>query len=603
MTPNEAKVVIESAISDGPNDYYKMAVGVAEWTQRMATGKGHDKKGIVQGDWLAEVRLKETEDEKKNRKHLYRPATKTACRPVMVQHSKVYRVDGIKDEIQPKDREEEIREAVKYFHSGRELFSYLSVEQVRQEFSDPNAYLIVLKREQRNVANVIDKITTYPVVIPSVEIPRQKIVNGETEWIVRKQTFKTVKGASYDVFTLYAAGIVVVYREIVDGLPPNKDEVSTSKVVVENKTYEAAFYINTGTTEFPGIQWGTFQALGEEHKVSALDPASDLLDELVRKKSIYDVAVDMHVRPHRYEFVGECEYSEGSNNCHLGQISYMDEDASEKFKACPGCGGTGYNRPKTENNVTRVKFPEIEDGKEFIDLSKLYHYEDIDLKTVVELGEIKDSLINMVPYSVFSAQAEATPLITRTATENLLEAENINNQVMPFANHGSRIYEKVIRLTAQYMGIKDVTVTHSFPENLKLESLNNLLDRLAKAKSAGASQEAIFAVQCEITAKTNAGNQVTIANLKAFEKHRPFRSMEPAVVSTILLERAPNDPDRQAFENWDRIKTDLLEKYPNFFNLEYPDQAKKIKGKAEELAGMTVYSGSDEPELSLSELE
>ncbi|MEL6802422.1 MAG: hypothetical protein AAFO91_01395, partial [Bacteroidota bacterium] len=556
---------------------------------RFTTGKDHDKKGQVVGDWLKEVRPKESETELGSRKAIYKPATKTACRSVRTFYSKVFRVDGIQHKIEGDRNKEEVEAAVSNFHGGESLFSYLKREQVNHEFSDPNAYLIILKEQFEDERGGVDEIIPYPVIIPSNEVIRQKHHRGLPLWIVRKQELlHESSGKKYKEYTLYAAGIVVVYRQLIPEMPTSIGEKRT----IDKEDYDAQFFLDTGSTEFPGIQLGAYKAENGKHKVSALDPASDVLMELVNKKSILDVAYDNHVRPHRYEFDMDC------GSCEGGFVSQPDDNGEYIDKECGLCDGTGRRAPKTEANVTRVALPDYDDGREVFKLADLYHYETVDLATIQELDQKVNSLILAVPYAVFSSQMEVTPVVASTATEHLLKAENINNAVYPFAEHCSRIMKTVTRVIAQYMDA-DIEVSHQFPENLKLENLSDLIARLSAAKQAGADQEAIFAINCEITEKTNAGSPLVVANLKAFEQHKPFRSMPDGVVAAILMDRANNDPDRLIYENYDRIRTTLTNRNEQFYAIGFDRQAELIRTEAQSIYESSVYAQSIEPELSL----
>ncbi|MTB53010.1 hypothetical protein [Lewinella sp. W8] len=574
MTIEEAKEEIRLAILE--EDTFKHLDTVREmsvWLNRMVSGKDQE-------DWVRNVRPDETDREKEHRIRVYKPVTKSCINPVRSFYRKIYRVDGIRSVI-GEEEEEAVREAIDNFHGGESLFEYIKKRQPIMEFSDPNGYLVVGVDVERD-AVAVRGMSVFPIEVPSSEIVRKQEVNGLTQWIIRAQVLSREEDREVKVFTLYGPGIVLVYEEMEEGQVPEEGQEIDFVDGENSETYIVTAVENNLVTEFPGIRWGAYLHESGEYCVSAIDPASDTLDELVYKKAIYDVAFDNHVRPHRYEYDDPCDYESEKGSCQgRGYLNPYEVKNREHKHICPECKGTG-SKKRTESNVTKLVMPDYDAAGEIFPLEKLYHYEMPDLDTVREIkGEIED-LKRSIPVSIFSAQAENTPVVSKTATENLIEADQINNRVFPVAQQASRIWVKVVRITGMYMN-REVEPSHSFPENLKLESLSQLIARLASAKDAGATQEAIFAFQCEITEKTHAGNMASVENMKAFERHRPWRSLPEGMIEAIRRERGPEDYDRKLLENFDTVKTEILEERPNFYEIDFAQQKRLIRAKLDQL--------------------
>lgn len=569
------------------------AAEYAVWLGRMVSGEDHE-------EWLDNIRPLETDEEKKTRRHVYRSMTKSVIQPIQAFCRKIYRTDGRIFHIEHKDEVSKgnIYMALAEFHGGQTAYQYLADNQIDAEFNDPNGYLLIGKSTSVDETGNVDSVTTFPIEIPSSEIAKKEIVNGLTKWLIRRQSFKEPSGLVLSVYTVYAAGMVVVARQIGES-GPKFDEGATDQFAQQlgREKYAISYFADTGSIEFPGAPWGAYYSRSRSMYVAPLDPASDLLNEAVKGKSIFDICMDKHVFPRRYEFQTTCEYKDPASGaiCNDGYLGF-DIDG-EKPIECPKCAGTGKNRPRSENNVVSVELPPFDHANEIFKLADLYHYESVDLKTVEMMYQRLQDIRVEVPLAVFSSQMENQAATATTATEINYQGEVINNRVYPLAEKCSRLMELIGRVTAQYMGYYDAKISHSFPENLKLETLSELINRLKSAKDAGANAETIFAIQCEIAEKTNAGSQQLIQRMKTFERLKPWRSLDPAQAMAIYQMRANNDTDRVLYENWDKVKEIVTQKYPAFFNMDYDEQLNILNDVAAELSQNIIYATMEAPEI------
>ncbi len=593
MTLTDAYLELDLCIQGVEDDHYALASGYADWLSRMASGRGHE-------EWVRDVRPRESQEEKDDRARIYIPATKSAIGPVRSLVGRVYRSDGRTFTLtHPVDeRLQRVRAALADYYDGQGVEDYLDREQFRLAFTDPNAYLLTLRTSERDHLGNTTAIRVYPLLIPSAEVPRSGRRNGVLEWIIRRQ----YNADNRQTLTLYAAGMVVTMAELAD------DETGDLVRTVEGVRFAVQQVTNTGSAEFPGDQIGAYLSeITPNLRVSVLDPASELLRELVKAKSILDVALDKHCFPHRYEYNEPCDYMDAELGLSCADRGYINAGTvleDHDRIPCPRCGGRKGGR-KSENNVTRVKVPTgISSARDAFKLSDLYHYEQVDLTTIVRLQENVDRLIDAIPYAVFGGQHMAPPTVSRTATETVIEHQSATDRLYPMPSRYARLVEKIARVTAQYLGAGDgFTVAYAFPENLRLQNLTELVNRLGALRRAGASQEAIFAVQCEIVEKTHAGSGSVVANMKAFERLRPWRSLATAEVLSIIAQRADGDTDAAIWLNFDRIKSELLDTYPDFHRFTLPAARRLVVEKATAIAAEAEYAeGPQVGELEIGEV-
>lgn len=582
--------------------HYDRTLAVREFSHQIVTGEN-------QGKIIERYRRSESEDLKKQRIRLTNTLTKYAISRPRKYWKKIARVEGINVDHTSKDKERigDLHATFKNFQDGRDLIQYLNWKLEFLGVTDPNAWVIYERLDTRDAEDQVAKVRVYPFVVPCEDVLNFDYKFGELEWIVvRTKTLETTftKGAKVEAwledFYLYAPGFLIRAREVGKKTKPEKDEKPV-KVRVggagPTKTFLFSAFQN-GTTEVPALPVGAYQDEKTEQQsfVPWFDPAEHVLCDLIRDKSFLDVTKTVHAFPKRWEYVRPCTYEskEAGGKCERGFLS------GDLTKRCPACGGSGKSPTfQTEQSVLQLAMPKG-DLKDLLELSRLSHMESPSIDLPKWLAEQVAEAERRVMNAVFNSGIieKASGQADKTATQTNYEYEDIYDVLEPFAATISRHYELAYRVAAQYMTVPDFTVSHRFPKDFKLKTLDDLLTELEKMKSSGAGFDAIRSVRLQIIEKQHEDEPQSVARIIARYDWLPFDDKSESEVAMILAGRSPLDFQRVLRENWLEIFVEIEHENdsPQFFELEHDRQKKIVEEKVAEFKARIILAGDTEPE-------
>lgn len=551
ITLDYAKEITEMTIGGGLRHVdYERNVEIARKCFIYVTGEGQDT------EYLIHLRDKETERQKEIRVKVTKPITTFAVNPVKTQYEKMFRVDGVSVQVEHQDSTAtlKINDAIETFYGNAGLRNYLEKRYLHYQFLDPNAWLITERRNQKDENGVLKDVDVYPFEVSSEQAINYDYDNGIPQWLIVEQKRVEViaeKETELSTFYFYAAGIALKYRE--------QAEFSEGQIKVEIPTKDEPRYFaysefSTGSQEFPGHKWGSYDGPERDStvKVPPFWQGRHILDDLIETKSIFDVSRHNHVFPKLFHYDKPCEYrSANGSTCNGG---YLDEG---KTHVCPSCHGSGGILHISESDVITLALPDIEDGSKVFPLSQMAYYHQPPLDVTKELYQYIKDFIEWFYFAAFNTSNVQQQVVQRTATEVDKLWDEINTRVYPCAVHLSRLFEKTVRVAAQYLEVFDkekIKIKHVFPMDMRLEPLDVLIDRYQRAKNAGVSYDVLWAIHCMILGKTFIDSPKKVEEIKAWEEWKPFKSYDENLALTILQDRASDDPDKVLYENWDTVK-------------------------------------------------
>jgi hypothetical protein len=599
LTNDAARILVEDTIRfDLRHAEYENTVEIARLAQIFMTGKGQPE------EFLLDLRDKETDRQKLIRVKVTKPITPFAMNPVKTQFQKMYRVDGVAEDIGVEEGTARtvLSAVVDTYQSGETLSSYLQRRQLWWLFNDPNGWHIT---ERRNVydGDIVVDVDVYPFEVNSEQAVNVGYDNGQPQWLIVEQkrieyVRRMVKLGEWEIketevsdFYLYTAGLGLKYSEFVDVLP---EEGSGEVVIIDRPNGDPRQFVfsefKTGSTEFPGEKWGCFHDPEGSPTLSVppyWEGSKDLLERLVIQNSIFQVSAYNHVFPKLFHYDYKCGYSDPNNvSCEGG---YM---GGSKLHQCPKCKGTGGKLHVSESDVITFQMPtNMEDLASLPDLQKLAYYHEPPLPVTEQLYQWVKDLVEQVYLAAFNVANVEKSVFQRTATEIDMLSDNINIRVYPAFKKYGQMWERAVRLAAQYKEIGDKAKPQmTIPADMRLEGLDVLVDRYQRMKAAGVSYEALWTIHCAILAKTHTGNQVAVENVKAWEYWKPFKSYEQNLTLLILQDRSKNDRSKILYENWDEVKMEVERKLDKtqFYTIPTKEKQKELIDAAIEVVRQTV---------------
>lgn len=555
MTVDIAREITEATITMKlRHSDYDRCREIARKSLVFMTGVGQDE------DYLLLLRDKETERQKQIRVKVTKPITPLALNPVKTECAKIFRVDGITISIEGNDIAD-LNEALETYHSNASLENYLERRYVHWNFIDPNGWLITERRNNYDELGKVKRVDVYPLEITSEQAVNYRYDNGVPIWLVVKQEREEVlsSGTSQTVsdFYFYAAGVALRYSEFVE-TPLEIPGATEIRLLVDGNEDASRFMFaaySTGTEEFPGHKWGAYDDMEGDGTVRVpifWDGARYLLEDLIETKSVFDVSKHNHVFPKLFHYEQRCKHQDSTGACEGG---YMNGD---KNRICPSCQGTGGNMHFSESDVITFELPNLEDFSKLPPLNSLAYYHEPPLEVTKALYEWVQDFKEQVYIASFNSTNVDRAQVSKTATEISKLWDDINTRIYPLASWSSRLFEKVVRVTAQYLEKRDVKVRHSYPRDMKLEPLEVVIERY-KATD-GLPYEVRESVLFSVLGKTFLDNPKKAENIKAWQYWMPFKSLSTETVLFVLQDRANDDFDKVLYQNWDAVRIEVERK-------------------------------------------
>lgn len=597
--------------------HYQRTLDVRKFCQMIITGEGQD-------DEVTRARRFESEPLKSQRIRLYNPITKYVLARPRKYWKRLGSVEGIRRKETAPDENAvmELRDAFHRFMPGQTLEMWLNEKLEYLGVTDPNAWIVYERRDKRDVQGMITETTVYPWIVSCSDAVNFSYEYGELKWfLARTMVMETVvangvrKDRMLENYYLYAPGIIVRAREIGDNTVREAgEEIQTVEVypaAPEKGWDESAppvyfgekkarnFYIKiieNDTTEVPACIAGAYfdEKTMQQSRVPWFDPAEHILKDLIRDKSALDVTKTVHTYPRRYEFVKPCRFTdENGNVCVRGYLN----DMRTHDNICPACHGSGKAANfSTEQEVLQFVMPDaLED---MVELSKLAFTETIDTAFVdflvrqIELGE-KRTMAAVFDSGLYQAPDQTQ---TRTATEIDAVMTGISDVLQPFARQISLHYELAYRVGAQYRNIAGFEVDHSYPDELDIATVSELVESFGQIKEKGVGYEVLAAQRKRIQEKTFEGNPEEQQWIAARYAWLPFDDKSPEDVAMILAARSPLDDARVLRENWLEIFREIREETPAFPAMAYAMQKQIVDTKVQEFKGRILLIDAPDPE-------
>ncbi len=176
----------------------------------------------------------------------------------------------------------------------------------------------------------------------------------------------------------------------------------------------------------------------------------------------------------------------------------------------------------------------------------------------------------------------------RTATEIDAVMQGIADVLQPFARHECKHWELAWRIAGQYREIADLNVSRSYPEEMDISTLPELIASYDQVRQAGVGYDVLAAMRNRIQEKTYEGNPEQQRRVLARYHWLPFDDKSPEEVAMILSARSPLDPDRILYENWLTIFRMIDDEEPGFADMTRQRQQQIIDAKIEEIKSRII---------------
>lgn len=481
---NGLQVLTEVVRNNKTHQDYKRVTEMADKYYKLVTGNGIDKL-------LQQIITRETEEEFEQRTKI----TKSICPAVLnstkLPFQKAARkqpiVRKIDFETTDEKRKSELERFISSYWGDKSLEKYLEYAYIDYNYTDPNAFLIT---EFGDFNNVKEKAKPYPFIASAAEAIDYAYLNEILDYLIVKLAITYIDKGSPQPGAKYT---MYLGMDTIDLIQVSEDQKGMPDVIeIENKYYQLKYY-QPKNEKVPAIRFGFVRDTETKGRtfVSVFHNVLAYLEKTLKIDSELDLTTAMTAFPQRYAYVSPCV----NPKCKDGHL--LDGTI------CPDCKGTGeqpFHRGTMD--VITLKLPnKLTDttNNDLIDLEKLLVYKMPPIELLQFQKDYIEALKKSVQSMMFNADLFTRAEVSVTATEKVLETDNMNDTLYPFARNYSHIWEFTVRDIATFTdNAAGLIVQHKFPNDFKMKSLGELMTELKMAKDAGSSTSTISAIEDDI---------------------------------------------------------------------------------------------------------
>lgn len=236
-------------------------------------------------------------------------------------------------------------------------------------------------------------------------------------------------------------------------------------------------------------------------------------------------------------------------------------------------------------DVVTLNMPRSKEDMMPLDELLAYKSPPIDLLTFQKeyLKELRSDVFFMMFNKEFYTKAE----VAATATEKVLEIDNLNDTLRPFAQALSSMWMYIVEDVATFRDLGEgIILSHKYPADFKFKSLSELMDELKKAKDADASTSTIAAIEDDINELLYADRPEELKVLRIKNSVNPFRGYSEENVRLIIAQELTTRSNAILWANLEAI-FNLLEQEnqaPWLYDLAYEKIIDMVKEKVAEFA-------------------
>ncbi len=359
-------------------------------------------------------------------------------------------------------------------------------------------------------------------------------------------------------------------------------------------TYENYYISEIETDKMFAFRLGYIDDSSTNFKtcVSIIDCASVLFKSLIWQGSDLDIDIAKHGIIKQFAYAQRCNYESiddknGRIYCDSGTL-FINGSVTNNSN-CPKCNGTGMVMHTSNQDI--IKFPMPNEGEQHLKLSDLTHTVFLP-PTILEskkqyIAEIKEEIIK----TIFNASIVTKDQISATATEKVIDLQGIYSTLNILGKQVSECFIWMVECIAELKDIKNIEVIHGYTLNLKLESVETLMEKRAKGIMANAPIEVIKSIDLAILQKQHIDSPKFINRYSIWERYRPFSDKSDQVAITILAGLPQTNKYKILYNFFGQIKQNIMNEYGDAF-FDYNDSKRDeiINAEIEKIRAEIVAS-------------
>jgi hypothetical protein len=514
MESTEGIQFIKDAIENKTrHKWYDRTVKLADEYYRFYTGIGIDVL-------LKRIVSRESDAMFEQRKKLTQSITVPALASTRLPFQKVMRTKPLVKKLEWKTESQnkinELQEFIKTFNGSKSLEEFLEFLLIELNYIDPNAFLVV---EFETFDNNVEKANPFPIITTSEQCINYEYKNGILQYLLVKYSDKK--------YCLYAGEwsleCIMVNKTEGDKAP----DLYNDSWEYEGNIYYFNFYQpNSEVVQATRVGYLLDPATFGETFVSIFHHALPILHKTLKINSEMDLSAALIAHPQILAYQNACNNA----GCYNGRMA--DEST------CPVCNGTGVQQiSHTAQDAIIMKMPR--NPEEMFNLEQLLVYKAPPVELIKFQVEYINQLKKDIQQTIFNADIFVSPTVnitqSATATEKILERDNLDDTLYPFSRKYADIWTFCVRQIAIFTDLSDgLTIQYELPRTFKFKTISELLSDLQTARNSGASTYTCSAIENDINEIIFADRPDDLTRIRVKSALNPFNGYSQDNVRYIL---------------------------------------------------------------------
>lgn len=561
------------------HEYYNRTVDRRKLYHAMMTGDDIE-------EYLTRFECREDSEQFKLRKMVTQQCVSPAINEAAAKFYKTSRYPNIKKELKyekQSDRLTVLEERLNSFCYDGNIQSYLATEYDRRSLIDPNAFLVMDFTDYDPLQN--ERPGIYGVWIPCDNvIDFDFLPNDELNYLIisrQLQIFDTDSNLINLVdYIGYLGDDILIYEEMNEFRSFAERPGGEIVALGVNEYYVYSISSKAGQVQAFRIGYIKDPITNYQTCVSPLDTAETVVMDLNNDKSNYDQTKLFHCFPQKFQYVEKCPGESEVKTCNHGKT--LDGGV------CNACKGKGVLVHTSSSDVISLPMPK--DAEDYVvPLAEMIHYAAPGIEIIKHLREDLEGSKMAIMRAIFTTEsavkADGGVKIENTATEFMIKSDDLNNILLPFCEHKSKVYKFIIRQIALFNDIADgLSILFEYPASLRLETVEELQAKFSTLVDSGASPTLLDDLEAEIASKRFSDDPAGLKRYNTWRAHRPYRNRTSSDVEFAIGNGLSPKWIEVLWSNYEQIMTELENEHNGFYDMKYSEQRDLIKDRANEYA-------------------
>lgn len=578
ITIEQGRSVMDPRINGSTkHEHYQRTVDRRKLYHAMMTGDDIE-------DYLTRFECREDAEQFRIRKMVTQQCVSPAINEAAAKFYKTSRYPNIKKELKYDKRQARIdtlKEQLNKFCYDGNIESYLATEYDRRSLIDPNAFLVMDFTDYDPLQN--ERPGVYGVWVPCDNvIDFDFLPNDELNYLLINRHIEIFDDDSNLISLVdyigYLGNDILIYEQMNEFRNTIQRPGGEVVALGVNNYYVYSVSSKAGQVQAFRIGYIKDPITNYQTCVSPLDTAETVVMDLNNDKSNYDQTKLFHCFPQKFQFVEKCPGEGDIKTCSHGKT--IDGGT------CNVCKGKGVLVHSSSSDVITLTMPK--DREEYImPLSDMIHYASPGIEIIKHLREDLEGSKMAIMRAIFTTESavktDGSVKVDNTATEFMIKSDDLNNILLPFCEHKSKVYKFIVRQIALFNDLADgLSILFEYPASLRLETVEELQAKFSTLVDSGASPTLLDDLEAEIASKRFTDDPDGLKKYNTWRAHRPFRNRTSSDVEFAIGNGLSPKWIEVLWASYEQIMTELENEHSGFYDMGFSEQRELIKARAKE---------------------